>query len=320
MARKRVNTRGYASWLEQEGLPIYTGYAITDVNALALAPSDRLGGSGAYVRLEGTDDLTGLYVHEIPPGQVLEPERHLYEEVIYVLSGHGRAEYWRDDSGKVQFDWQRGSVFASPLNTWHRYVNTSDREPTRYMAVTNAPVLMNIFRDADFLFQNDYFFANRFTGRYDWSGSFFSANPTEVDTEYLDGEAVERNYETNFIADVRQMPLEDMPEAITRGEGLRQRKLFLANNTMLTFAHEYQPGTYTGSVAESWALHTGAWPTEVGRGEQRQVTLKSCGRAAATPSPGAGDVGPGPSARRTRSAGSARGRGRGSGRLPRRTA
>jgi len=273
MARKRVNTRGYAEWLDREGLPVYGGYAIPDVHKLELAPSARLGGAGAYVRLEGTDDLTGLYVHEIPPGQALEPERHLYEEVIYVLSGHGRAEYWRDDTGRVQFDWQPGSIFASPLNTWHRYVNTSNREPTRFMGVTNAPVLMNIFRDTDFVFANDHFFSNRFTGRYDWSGSFFSGDPTEVDTEYLDGEAVERNYETNFVADVRQMPLEDMPEAISRGEGLRQRKLFLANNTMLTFAHEYEPGTYTKGHRHMGGYHvvilggsgyTLMWPPDAG--------------------------------------------------------
>src|ERR1700730_12702895 len=168
MARKRVSTRGYASWLEREGVPVYTGYSIDDVNKLQLAPSARLGGSGAYVKLDGTDELTGLYVHEIPPGLTIEPERHLYEEVIYVLSGQGRAEYWREDTGRIHLDGQVGSIFASPLNTWHRYTNTSDREPTRYMAVTNAPVLMNIFRDAQFLFQNDYLFENRFSGRYDW--------------------------------------------------------------------------------------------------------------------------------------------------------
>src|SRR5262249_53444774 len=106
MARKRVSTRGYASWLEREGLPVYTGYSIDDVNKLRLAPSARLGGSGAYVKLDGTDELTGLYVHEIPPGLTLEPERHLYEEVIYVLSGQGRAEYWREDTGRIHLDWQ----------------------------------------------------------------------------------------------------------------------------------------------------------------------------------------------------------------------
>ena len=132
---------------------------------------------------------------------------------------------------------------------------------------------MNIFQDAQFLFQNDYLFENRFSGRYDWSDSFFSNDPSEVDTEYLDGDAVEHNYETNFVRDVRAMPLEDMPEAISRGEGLRQRKLFLANNTMLTFAHEYQPATYTKGHRHMGGYHvviiggsgyTLMWPPDAG--------------------------------------------------------
>ena len=84
------------------------------MNKLQLAPSARLGGSGAYVKLDGTDELTGLYVHEIPPGLTLEPERHLYEEVIYVLSGQGRAEYWREDTGRIHLDWQAGQHLREP--------------------------------------------------------------------------------------------------------------------------------------------------------------------------------------------------------------
>ena len=218
MARKRVNTRGYASWLEREGLPVYTGYSIDDVNKLQLAPwpgwADRgVREAGWHRRADG-------------PLRTRDPTRPDHRAGAAPVRGSdlrplgaGPRRILAGNTGRIHLDWQAGSIFASPLNTWHRYTNTSDREPTRYMAVTNAPVLMNISRDAQFLFQNDYLFENRFSGRYDWSDSFFSNDPSEVDTEYLDGEAVEHNYETNFVRDVRAMPLEDMPEAIAAARG-----------------------------------------------------------------------------------------------------
>ena len=50
----------------------------------------------------------------------------MYEEMYYVVEGRGSVEVWRDGSNKKQsFEWQAGSVFSIPLNTWHRLVNAA---------------------------------------------------------------------------------------------------------------------------------------------------------------------------------------------------
>ena len=55
-----------------------------------------MGGSGAFVHLYGMEGQTGMYVAEIPPGGALNPERHLYEEMICILAGHGATEIWQE--------------------------------------------------------------------------------------------------------------------------------------------------------------------------------------------------------------------------------
>jgi len=61
-----------------------------------LRPWARMGGNGAFIYLDGQKQagFTGMYVAEIPPHGALEPEKHLYEEMIYVLRGTGATEFW----------------------------------------------------------------------------------------------------------------------------------------------------------------------------------------------------------------------------------
>ena len=54
-----------------------------------------------------------------------------------------------------------------PMNTMHRLVNGS-REPVEFLAVTNAPIAFDIYRDANFIFNYPYSFADRFHGKEDY--------------------------------------------------------------------------------------------------------------------------------------------------------
>lgn len=190
----------YHQWIEQEGVPLVRGHGVTDVRALELRPWPRLGAQGAYIDLMGMEGLTGMYVAEIPPGGVLNPEKHLYDELIYILSGHGTTKVWsgdREDQARV-FEWQPGSLFAPPMNTSHQFFNVSGTEPARFLGVTIAPPIMDLFHNVPFIFNCDWVFDDRYDGRPD----FFEVgerNFFEPGGVWL--------FETNFIPDVRSYDL-----------------------------------------------------------------------------------------------------------------
>ncbi len=86
---KSLQKTAYHKWMKSEGVPVIEAYGVEDVREIGLSPWRRTGGKGAFIHLYGMEGTTGMYVAEIPPGGALEPERHLYEEVICILNGHG---------------------------------------------------------------------------------------------------------------------------------------------------------------------------------------------------------------------------------------
>lgn len=77
--------------MESEGIPVYRDIGVRRVQDLPLAPWARLGGRGTFIQLYGTDGIWGAYLVEIPPARALHPERHLFEEVFFVVEGRGAA-------------------------------------------------------------------------------------------------------------------------------------------------------------------------------------------------------------------------------------
>ena len=88
---KRPHTP-YEEFIEEEGIPIVRGLGVYDVRDLDLKPWNRLGGNGAYLELSGLGNKAGLYVVEIPPRGALNREKHMYEEMYYVVEGRGSTE------------------------------------------------------------------------------------------------------------------------------------------------------------------------------------------------------------------------------------
>ncbi len=220
-----VNT--YTDFQRREGIPVVTGFAIDDLGTMELGDWRRVGGRGTYIDLEGTGGTNGAYVCEIAPGTSLEPERHLYEETIYVLAGNGTTSVWYEGQEPVSFEWQPGSLFAIPLNAWHRIHNTAGTRPARFLAVTTAPLVMNLFHDADFVFATPVTFADRFSG----DSSYFKAKGRLYGGRIL---------ETNFIPDARSF---ELYRNAARGTG-KGCRFELSCNTSHAHVAEFPVGTY----------------------------------------------------------------------------
>ena len=136
----------------------------------------------------------GCYVVEVPGAGALNPERHMYEEIMVVVEGRGTTEIWTDDPKKPHsFELQRGSMFSIPLNTWHRIINAAS-SPALILVASTAPNVMNIYREVDWIFNCPVTFPSRFDG----SENYFKPKD-DIAPDPLRGLAMRK---TNLIPDV----------------------------------------------------------------------------------------------------------------------
>ena len=122
----------YAAWAANEGVPITEDFGV-DLLEVATAPWPRFGIDGGLVHLKGRGDFVSIFVLDLAAGAKSAPQKHLFEEVVYVLSGYGSTTIETSDGRKHSFEWGPKSLFALPLNARYQHFNTS-AEPVRYMA------------------------------------------------------------------------------------------------------------------------------------------------------------------------------------------
>ena len=216
----------YQRWVESQGVPQIVASYIEDVDKLELARWDRKGGKGAFLNMEGTEDTNDMYICEIPPGGKLNPDRHMYEEMVIIISGQGATRIWLPNQRPIEFEWQEGSLFSLPLNAHYQHFNGTGK-PARYLAVTTAPLVINLYHDLGFVFNCPYEFRNRFAGEED----FFSSPGTMHGV---------RIWETNFVSDVRSFALVPRTE---RGRD-KNTKLEMANGSLAAHISEFPVGRY----------------------------------------------------------------------------
>ena len=192
----------YDVFMEEQDIPIVRAVGVSKVQNLPLKPWTRMGGRGTFIQLWGTEGLWGSYVVEVPGAGALNVERHMYEEQYLVVEGRGTTEVWQEGGNKHVFEWQKGSLFAIPLNAYHRIVNGSS-SPALLLAGTSAPNAMNLYGNQEFIFNNPFTFSDRFSGKAD----YFKPRD-DVASDPVRGLAMRR---TNLVPDIMrcELPLDN---------------------------------------------------------------------------------------------------------------
>ena len=221
-----------------------------------------MGGKGSYIQLHGTEGKWGCYVVEVPGAGALNAEKHLYEEIYYVVEGRGSTEVWLDnDTKRHVFEWQKGSLFSIPVNAWHRIVNASSA-PALLLAGTTAPNLMNLINNVDAIFNCPYEFRDRFSGADD-----FYKYKDDIEPDPVRGLAMRR---TNFVPDIVNC---DLPLDNRRSPGWRRVEPFMTGNTFYLWIGQHENGRYSKAHAHTSAAvliclkgkgYTYTWPERYG--------------------------------------------------------
>lgn len=215
----------YEEFLKKEGLPIIRGYFIEDLKAVELKPWKRMGALGCYLNMSDQQE-TEAYICEIAPASQTLPQRHLFETLIYIAAGQGATTVWHEENAKQTFEWSAGAIFAIPLNVSYQHFNVSKGEPVRFLAGTNAPHVINLFHNEDFIFRNPFQFHDRF----------------RTDPEYFreNQRLTVRGWETNLVPDVNSFALDDYP---MKGKGVRIMRFGLAGTTYGCHVQEFPVGS-----------------------------------------------------------------------------
>ena len=90
---------------------VYEEYYFPSLAKIELGPWERKGGNGAVVHIDNSHMPNDCHVVEIKPGGKSEPEHHMYELTIYVVSGRGATTIWQDEKKKQTSSGRRGACF-----------------------------------------------------------------------------------------------------------------------------------------------------------------------------------------------------------------
>ena len=218
----------YDRWQKGEGVPVYKGSHVENLHTVEVAPWPRVGQKGALISLAAQEQNDGWLI-EIAPGGQTEVLHHLFEATYYIVDGRGATTIWQPGSTKKQtVEWQAGSLFSPPLNSNYQHFNLDGQKPARVFTATTAPLQINAVRNADFVFDCDHVFRDR----YDAEDDYFTNPGQKIAT---------RRWQTNFIPDTRGFKLEEWKE---RGGGGSNMFFVMSGNAMSAHMSEFQPGMY----------------------------------------------------------------------------
>ena len=233
---ENITLTPFERWVGSEGLKVITKHTVYDLATEPLEPWERTGCDAALLDMtQAPSDKAWInnqgtirYIVEIPPGGTFKAERHMYEEIFYVVKGRGATVVWYEGSPKLTFEWREQSAFAIPLNTWHEIYNGSGTETVRLYAATNMPTPFNLYGSPEFVFNC----ANTFPDRFDPHDElYFTGRSTRLG---------DRLSASNFIPSVLAMTLDDYNH---RGPGTNMYVL-MAGGRFVAHVSEFPVGSY----------------------------------------------------------------------------
>lgn len=217
----------YFVWQKEQNIPIHDTFYLESLGKAEVAPWELFGGNGCFVNL--TDSfLVGSFILEIPPGKSLKPMHHLFEAQTYVIEGNGHTVIEQPGYPALTVSWQKGSLFSPPVNTHYQHVNRNQDRPARLLVVNNAPLIMSVFHDERFVFNDSFVFDKRFKGEKEYF---------ERPAKYLGS----RLSQINYIRDLSKLDLYNWE---MRGKGAKTTFLSLSDNTLAAHVSSFEVGTY----------------------------------------------------------------------------
>ena len=237
----RMMLDSYLDWGRGEGIPIYEDFGV-DILAVETGRWDRYEARGALIHLKGRGDFIAVYALELPPGGRAAPQKHLFEEVIYVLEGHGLTSIEMPDGRQHSFEWGPKSLFALPLNARYQHFNGSGSARALLASTHDLPVVLNLFHNESFVFANDHRFDERLgaENHFAGEGDFTAVRPGS------------HMWETNFVADLTHFELKAWE---ARGAGSSNIAFILADGTMHAHMSEIPTARYKKGHRHGAGMH-----------------------------------------------------------------
>jgi mannose-6-phosphate isomerase-like protein (cupin superfamily) len=231
----------YLDWTKAEGIPTIEDFGI-DVLAVETGRWDRYDAKGAFLHVKGRGDFISSYALELAPGGKTSPQRHLFEEVIYVLEGHGSTTIDVPGGGQHTFEWGPKSLFALPLNVPYRHFNGSGQKRALIASTHTMPLVMNTFHNTEFLFNNSFDFPERVgeAKYFSGEGDFTAIKPGR------------HMWETNFVPDLSKMTLHTWD---ARGAGSSNICFILADGVMHAHTSEIPAARYKKAHRHDMGVH-----------------------------------------------------------------
>jgi mannose-6-phosphate isomerase-like protein (cupin superfamily) len=220
----------YLNWVKDEGIPVVEDFGV-DIKKVETKPWARMGVPGCFVHLKGRGDFLAMYVIDIPKGGKTVPQKLMAEEVFYVIDGHGSTVVESYDGKKHQFEWGPRSLFAVPLNSRYQHFNGSGSDRARLYSCNDLPLVMNLYRNDKFIFDNDSKFPERGGDQ-----SYFAG-----EGEFIPKIPGRHMWETNYITNLSTFELQAWAK---RGAGGSNIMLSLADGTIHAHVSEMPVGTY----------------------------------------------------------------------------